>query len=309
MCIFAHPVYEVRETRIFVAATPSGRQITIYENFVGVGGAAHKKKAALLGEKQGEEKALVLKNAMILPCPLKPGNEVRLLDLSKDGFEFQLLDQCFAKHKRSTSNCGGPSCAAAMEEHDRRLPVHQVGAYNISIAKSIPDLRRIDATTFIVPTNIEELMAKYYSSGFAFVICAFDATRSLKAHPVGYVHDPISQRHLFVPCRHEHGHGSEDLEQFDHHVYSLCTLADGGAGLTPAEAEQEVAEQKRRHGGNVIGATLSAQKVINKSAVLSELLQGPATAAVAPAVNAIRRAIIYGGHPNQDLTFRLIDVK
>lgn len=128
---------------------PSGRQVTIYENFVAAGGTAHNKK------KQGEEeKASVLKNAMILPCPLSPGAEVRLLDLSKDGFEFQLLDDCFAHYKPPTCKCGGPSCAAPMEEPERRLPVHQVGAYNICIAKSVPDLRHIDASTFIVPTNI-----------------------------------------------------------------------------------------------------------------------------------------------------------
>jgi len=95
MCIFNKPVTEVRQTRILVSNTKSGRQLTVYENFVGVEGSTRtakaRKKVKNLEDKHNEER----KNAMILPCPLKEGDKVDLIDLSGIRDLFQRLSNCY----------------------------------------------------------------------------------------------------------------------------------------------------------------------------------------------------------------------
>jgi hypothetical protein len=263
--------------------------VTIYENFVGVTGRGA--KAEGLAAKQ--EKELHSRNAMILPCPLKAGSTVQLLDLSKDAFRFDSLQACFpvfVEQEREKSR--GRS---ALHGHAKKLEVHQVGAYQMSVALSLPDLARIDPSVFVVAPNIQALMSKHYSNGFGFIICVFDPSKEMKPHPIGYVHDKLSATELFVPCRHEHGHGDQQKERFDHFLYSLGTTAAGEAGQTPAEAH--VALEARAKGpvsGIVQTPKTVVEAVINDSAVLKPLLV---------ASTVLRRSILQGMHDNKDLVF------
>jgi len=120
------------------------------------------------------------------------------------------------------------------QSNSKHLEVHQVGAYVVSIAKNVDDLRRIDPTVFKVSDTIDQLFRKHYATGFGFIICSFDPSQGVKGHPIGYVHDLLPDGSLFVPCRHEHGHGEQATETFSHEIYSLNTQG-AEAGVTRTE--------------------------------------------------------------------------
>ena len=290
MCIFNIPVSEVKQTRIFVGPTAAGRQVTIYENYVGVSGRG--KKAKELEAKQEKERAS--KNAMILPCPLSSGAQVQLLDLSKDGFKFDDLHACFPVYQEPPKDNASRSRHAAEKHKEAKLQVHQVGAYQMSIAPTLADLSRIDPAVFIVAPNIQELMSKHYANGFGFIICVFDPSKEIKPHPIGYVHDKLSPTQLFVPCRHEHGHGPQEKEQFDHYIYSANTRPDGEAGLTPTELAEQLDARAKAHGGSVRSGSVSPATVLQKSAALSPHF---------PQAIVLRCNILQGVHDNKDLVF------
>lgn len=48
------------------------------------------------------------------------------------------------------------------------------------------------------------------------------------------MHDLLPDGRLFVPCRHEHGHGTKDKEDFDHEIFSVNTQGEA-AGDTRDE--------------------------------------------------------------------------
>jgi len=109
-----------------------------------------------------------------------------------------------------------------------------LAATSFSIAKTVDDLKRIDPTVFQVSDTIDQLFRKHYAMGFGFVICCFDEDKGVAGHPIGYVHDLLPDGSLFVPCRHEHGHGTKETEHFSHEIYSLNTKG-GEAGKTRSE--------------------------------------------------------------------------
>ncbi len=73
---------------------------------------------------------------MILPCPLKPGSKIQLLDLSNGAFDFKELESAFPSNK--------------LKRRSRSLEVFEIGAYNISVALSLDDLTRINTKVFQV---------------------------------------------------------------------------------------------------------------------------------------------------------------
>jgi hypothetical protein len=238
--------------------------------------------------------------------------QVQLLDLSKDAFKFEDLDKCFptfiSRHEQEKKK----SRSRSAEAKSHSLVVHQVGAYQMSVAPTLADLTRIDASVFTVPANITELMATHYGSGFAFVICVFDPTKEIKPHPIGYVHDWLAPNRMFVPCRHEHGHGTPEKEHFDHRIYSLNTASEGGAGESPEDTRKTFEERVTKDGGGtIVPPASSATVLLEKSAVLAPLLSAAASAAAPAAAGSarslgsllIRRRVIVGLFNNADLTF------
>jgi len=141
MCCFNKEVDSVSKTKIFVMPTKNGRQVTVYDNSVSGGHSG--RRAVVQKEKESAPK---YGNAMILPCPLKNGADVALHDLSKDTFSFKRMKLYFPEEEtRSRGMVNSSSSEKAKSQH---LEVHSVGAYFISIAKNVDDLRRIDPTVF-----------------------------------------------------------------------------------------------------------------------------------------------------------------
>lgn len=223
-------------------------------------------------------------NAMILPAPLKDeSRDIQLVDLSKPGsFSFDNCEKCFPqpppRELRSRK---------AKEKRSGKLEVVAVGAYNVSVAKSIEDLHRIDENVFKVADNIAELLSTHYGKGFGFVICAFDPEKEIAAHPMGYVCDYEADGSIFVPCRHEHGDGEKGDTKFDHFIYSVNT--DKSAGKTPSEILGED------------GDFSSPEK--QPSEVFTE---GPLSTIVPKdSIKSFRKKRIFGSFKNDDLHFGL----
>lgn len=289
MCIFAKEVKQVSHTRILVAPTSNGRQLTIYENAV--------TKTRL---KKGQHGG----NAMILPCPSFNGSKVELVDLSKHPNLFNNLDKLFPKLKHNKPAYSGNAKAkskASDEEAEEELEVHNVGAYVVSIVPSIRDIIRLNKDVFTISISVEELLHRKYDTNFAFIICAFDITKGIDPHPIGYVHDALSPTELFVPCKHEHGDGDTKTEHFDHTLFSIGTIPHEFGGRTPEEERTYLEEQAKNKG--------SGYYVQNPSSVISDLLPTitPLTTILKLETPIIRRLELRGKYPNDDLVFRLIN--
>eukprot|EP01128_Nolandella_sp_AFSM9_P006387 TRINITY_DN3269_c0_g1_i1.p1 TRINITY_DN3269_c0_g1~~TRINITY_DN3269_c0_g1_i1.p1 ORF type:complete len:288 (-),score=23.86 TRINITY_DN3269_c0_g1_i1:160-1023(-) len=282
MCIFNVKVGVVRSTRILVSLTSGGRQATVYENAVSVVGTTRRQsqaaKKAALEKKVKEDRNNA--NAMILPCPLSPGHDVIPLDFSKDSFSFAQLEKAFPQPRRTKAR-------ARKGRRDRsggeKLKVVQVGAYSVSIAKSLLDLTLIDSDVFKVNEAILPALKERYSSGFGFVICAFNAANKIEPHPIGYIHDAPDVNSLFVPTLHIHDGEVHKKESFDHNIYSINT--DNLSGSSPADLS-------KKYGTN---AMLSMSEGL-ESKILGQYLAE---------INNIRRMAIRGMQDNVDHTFLL----
>lgn len=233
MCIFNRPVIEVSQTKILVSPTVDDRALVIYENKVkrsGGSGFDDQIRVPSLESLKGP------KNAMILPAPLKQEHDIVMVDLSDpESFSFSDCEKCFLTARRvqkeywQTESSRGARSAF--------LEVVSVGAYQVSIAKNLEDIKRIDPSVFKVEENIYHLLSSHYRKGFGFVICCFDPNLGVKAHPIAYVCDKEDNGNLFVPCRHEHGGTDHDTAGFYHYFYSVNTNKESGQSVEEREKE------------------------------------------------------------------------
>lgn len=134
---------EVGGTKILVGVTEDGnRQVVVYKNYVSVEFEKQgRRDAKKLEEKLKAVSSREKNNAMILPFPcMSQEDDVQLLDLSANKNLFSDLKECFpfveAPRKKSRSRSRSRSYGKDV------LEVHRVGSYNVSVAKSIADLRR-----------------------------------------------------------------------------------------------------------------------------------------------------------------------
>ena len=202
MCIFVQEVKHVAATKIFVAPLPDGRQITIYMNSA----------------------STAVPNAMILPVPT--GQPITLLDCSKLSSLFKTLESVFPTYEEED----GEDCCSEDDLLDNALKVFRVGDYDVSLAATLGDLQRIDASIFKVADGIEHLLSHRYGNGYSFVVCKM-INGSVGDSPVGYISAPAKPgKLLFVPTVHGHdGSGGEDVDDWDHQIFSVgCKLNNEG---------------------------------------------------------------------------------
>lgn len=186
MCLFANEVDDVANTQIYVAADINQtEQCVIYEMAVSLRGGV---------------------NAMILPVPAEAGS-IKLYDLSTAEDLFKELNEMFVVRSRGMS--------FGKEDDEDSLEVVQVGNYDVSVAPSVADMKRVNRGVFQLSANVEETLRKHYASGFAFVVAQL--RESGKGHPLAYTH-PLADKRLFIPTRHEHG-PSTQLPKWDHHIF------------------------------------------------------------------------------------------
>lgn len=302
MCIFADSVSAVRKTRIFVSLTNDDRQLTVYENYVA---PSRSKNDDSSSDDDSEENK---NNAMILPCPLSSEvNDVILLDLSdKKGrnFTFDGLKDCFPTFRSNTKSKASkaPTKGATKgdEEEDAELEVIEVGAYKVSVAPSVKDIRRANKDIFKLSKGTRKVLEKEYNEGFAFVICMFDTTKEIDPHPVGYIHDPLPSGDLFVPCKHVHDEKDHKIEKFDHVIYSLDAHDEKEKDMeSVSELTEKYIKREKKGEGRIILADVTAKKYLSKTQLGKYLsFEGE---------SELYRLILVGGHNNQDMIFTLDD--
>lgn len=208
MCIFGDDVAIVKNTRIFVAPTKGGHQITVYQNTI----------------------QSFNKNAMILPIPINtskkiPHKSIQLLDLSTDNNLFDNLDKIFLKPPPYQDNNWGYD--HDNEDSDDYHEVYKIGLYKMSIIPNINSIDRLNIKEFNIKASIFESLRGHYLTGFAFLVCQFDGqSEKEKMHPIGYIHDSYmndGKKVLFVPTLHIHDGEIHKMENFDHLIFSLKT--------------------------------------------------------------------------------------
>ena len=255
MCIFNARVQEVGGTKILVGRTKDGeRQLVVYQNHVTVewekGGRRREGKLEAAKQRLLEREEAT--PAMVLPFPNAEGGEVQLLDLSGEGDTlFRRLRQCFPSlvtpkpRKKSRQSYG-----------NKKLEVQQVGSYNVSVASSLADLRRIDP-------SVDQLLGAHYGEGFGFIIAAFDPAKRGEKHPLGYVHELPEGEPLFVPTRHHHGGEEEEEEELPHWDHEIYSVGGGASGGLTAEEMTRALESSKSSRQTVEPPSLEPGRVLN----------------------------------------------
>eukprot|EP01089_Gocevia_fonbrunei_P015826 TRINITY_DN4745_c0_g1_i1.p1 TRINITY_DN4745_c0_g1~~TRINITY_DN4745_c0_g1_i1.p1 ORF type:complete len:313 (+),score=55.49 TRINITY_DN4745_c0_g1_i1:94-1032(+) len=249
MCIFNKPVSQVSGTKILVSCTSDNRQFTVYQNYVTAffdaksAGRENKQKLKKALDKIKSSEKTTDTNAMILPFP---GSEVELVDLSHYPTLFSDCNNCFPILQKKQQLFYK---SKRKREPTDYLEIHSCGSYNVSIARTLPDINRIDPSVFTLSPNVGKVLDKYYSQDFGFLICCFKENG--EKHPLGYIHSLMKtdstsdEGQLFVPTRHEHGHDTEDETEgdWDHEIYSVNTLGASEAGTDINELKEKLEKE------------------------------------------------------------------
>lgn len=194
MCIFVGRVLRVAKTRILIAPTTNGGQLTVYENTV----------------------ESTSKNAMILPVPT--GKPIVFADMSK--FNDNIWEHCELYFPQKTAMTFGGGFGMASFQSKEPLPVERVGGYSCSVVPDLEAFARISRETFTLPHNIEDILRKNYGTGFSFIVCIFD--HNVAAHPIAYLSDRLPNGQCFIPTRHAHGGEEEHRPAFVIHNDIAC---------------------------------------------------------------------------------------
>jgi hypothetical protein len=97
MCIFDGPVASVSATHIAVVPSADKRQVVVYSNKVVLDASLPNPPGTAKAPPSTEAPAKP--NAMILPCPLKEGAKVNMIDLSSYPNLFEDFDNCFPQER------------------------------------------------------------------------------------------------------------------------------------------------------------------------------------------------------------------
>jgi hypothetical protein len=201
MCIITDEIKEVTNTEILVAINKLQKeQLTVYSN---------------------KTVNYTSNNFMILPVPNDVSEQIRFIDLT--GIDvFSKLEQLFEGGSKSKSFSYGLSA------NSKDVEYHSVGSYDVFVCKSLQAI----VNNFSVSPKVIELLAKYYFTGFSFLLCKLKSGKEFKYHPLAYVHK-IKDQSLFIPTKHLHIHRQgEDYEKnyeyWDHHIYVYNYLSNLG---------------------------------------------------------------------------------
>lgn len=201
MCIITDEIKEVTNTEILVCLNSSkNEQLTVYSN---------------------KTINYTLNNFMILPVPTNISDQIRFIDLT--GIDvFSKLDKLFKQ--------GFPQSYTASFSNSLGTGVeyHSVGSYDVFVCKNLSAI----VNNFQISNKVIQLLAKYYSKQFAFLLCRLKNGQEYKYHPLAYIHH-IRDKNLFIPTKHLHIHRQGDeyekhYEHWDHHIYVYNYLGDLG---------------------------------------------------------------------------------
>lgn len=179
MCLISTEVQNVSKTKILIAPNYNKtRQLTVYSNFVS---------------------NISDSNAMVLPVPLP--NSIEFIDLSNYTNLFEDCAKCFYNPYRGRSL--NLSTNSFNTKDDKPLEVFNVGSYQVSLAKNLEQISRVDSRIFKLSDGLKQTLEMfYYQPYWGFIICKL-AKGPESYHPFGYSHDIIDNK-IYIPTRHYH---------------------------------------------------------------------------------------------------------
>lgn len=199
MCIISLPVKQVTSTNILVAYLPStNRQITVYENKV------HNAQT---------------RNAMIIAVP--DPSTVEFHDLSSIPDLFDQLEPNFVSEEQTLRYKGRSRSWStnSLEANEKSMPllkVEKVGDYNVSLAPSLDDLERVDASVFILSRGAKGSLQQYPSSwGYIVFGLSDDLSQMKKYSPFAFSHVLPAKEKLYVPTMHYHDEERVDVGEIN----------------------------------------------------------------------------------------------
>lgn len=203
MCIFVGPVKEVCRTRIFLAPTTTGRQLTVYQ--CGVDLPWHSNRSVMV---------------LAVPNPGEQVDQIHLINTSGVHDFFDRLANLVWEHSKNKS-------LGSLQSAKATLPVHKMGLYDVSVVANSVDLPRLHRSLQI-PEVLQQELERAYPHGDGWSFLAATITRSGKLHPLAYTHPGFGSAdsaRLFAPTRHFHDHGmaAEVLSEcdWDHMIYAF----------------------------------------------------------------------------------------
>jgi len=193
MCMISQEIKSVSATKLFCGVNANKtRQFTVYANTVD---------------------NISKNNAMVLPVPFPSSVVFHNLEDYSDFFAD--CELCFEKPMTEglySLNFTNQSKSGKM------LEVYDIGSYKVSLAKSIDELKRVNANVFVLSKGLDEILKKHYSNPiFGFIICKLSEGNE-KYHPFAYSHE-ITQEKVFIPTRHYH---DENINNF-YNNYEMFT--------------------------------------------------------------------------------------
>ncbi len=226
MCIIVGSE-KVADTQILAFQTSDKKsQITCYSNRVEIKGSHDMGHYMLLPQPIPQK----TNAAMILPIPR--GNEsFQMIDTTGCENMFEKIEDCFPKPLSYTNSL---STAKARGFHKQALQVKSCGSYKYSLAPTLSDFDRIDDSVFKLDPDVANLLKEHYNNDFAFLVCKLE--KSMKFHPVAYMHPMPRDAKLFVPCRHYHqGHQHPQGADWDHNIYIIGNNQIGEGASSTAD--------------------------------------------------------------------------
>lgn len=327
MCILSGTPERVSKTQILAFHTDDGKhQVTVYANEVRLARSVTTTFVPW-GESGGDNGGDVATCAMVLPFPANNSNNsnnsnnggCEMIDTT--GIEgeneglFKALDDLFPV----VMTYGGTRGGFGISDGASTLEVKTCGSYDYSVAPTLDDLSRLDASLHI--EDVHDLLRRMYGTGFSFLVCAI--RKSAKYHPIAYKHVLRDDGRLFLPTLHEHGTALRGGPMWDHSIYSVRpgqpSSGTGFGNLSYARdwstvevevAFDDVSKPLRPSGTdppvfsfNDNGSYAKTKEVGLQWAALARAL-GPALAknlGTSASGSTLKKTTIVGNHPNEDI--------
>lgn len=202
MCIISKAVKDVSQTNILVAVDKKGkRQMIVYSNKV---------------DNQSKN------NAMILPVP-NPHTLV-FHNLKEYPTIFEDCQKMIRRNIGRSSDFDSKCKQTVINSRDT-LKVFSVGSYEVSVAMSLDDLKRVDTNVFESTLGCETFLKNEYSDPiFGFIICKLNDNENKTYHPFGYSHN-IHEDKIFIPTKHYHSHNglTSEMQKYVKRIYGDMT--------------------------------------------------------------------------------------
>lgn len=131
-------IQKVSKTKILVAPNDDKtRQLVIYSNYID---------------------NISDLNAMILPVPLP--DTVQFINLSNYKNLFEDCDECF--YKPSRGNTYSMTLNMSYRTNNKSLEVFNVGNYQVSLAKNLEQINRVDSNIFKLSQGLKKTLEMFY---------------------------------------------------------------------------------------------------------------------------------------------------